>query len=96
MTTTTNGMPVPDLGDSNNPPADFLALGNAVDAFYGGAVANAAALPALGDFPGQRKFITDTKEVATWNGTAWTGYTVAFTPTHACFTLAFDGNRASR
>lgn len=96
MTTTTNGLPVPDLTDDNNPPADLLALGNAVDAFYGGAVANAAALPALGDFPGQRKFITDTKEVATWNGTAWTGYTVAFTPTWSGVTLGTGPVNAGR
>ena len=91
MTLTTNGMDVDDLGDAPNGPALALSLGNQIDAFYGGAVANAAALPALGDFPGQRKFITDTKEVATWNGTAWTGYTVAFTPTWSGVTLGTTG-----
>lgn len=67
----TNGLPVPALSSANNPPADFLALANAVDAAYGGSVANWAALPATGNFAGKKLWVTDIKVVATWNGTAW-------------------------
>ena len=67
----TNGLPVPALSSANNPPADFLALANAVDATYGGSVANWAALPATGNFKGKRLWVTDISVVATWNGTAW-------------------------
>lgn len=67
----TNGLPVPALSSANNPPADFLALANAVDAAYGGSVANWAALPATGNFAGKRLWVSDIKVVATWNGTGW-------------------------
>lgn len=84
---TASGLPYPELPDANNPPADFRALAEAIDAIYGQAVANAGALPASGDFPGQRKFLTDTKEVAVWNGTTWEGYWKSFTPTWTNVTL---------
>lgn len=71
MTTSTNGLPVPDLSDDNNPPADLLALANAVDAAYGRNVANFAALPAAGSFAGQRIWLVDVKQFAIWDGAAW-------------------------
>lgn len=68
----TNGLPVPTLSSANNPPADFLALANAVDAAYGGKVANTAALPAAGAFLGQKLWVIDKKAFARWNGATWT------------------------
>jgi len=70
--TTTNGMVILDDLDSRpNGPGIIQQLGNQVDAFYGGKVANAAALPASGDFDGQRVWLIDVKGYAVWNGAAW-------------------------
>lgn len=71
MTLTTNGMEVDDLGDAPNGPALALNLGNQVDAFYGGSVANFAALPASGEFTGQRIYLEDPDTFAVWTATAW-------------------------
>jgi hypothetical protein len=70
--TTTNGMSIDDLGGAPNGPGLVQQLGNQVDDFYGKSVANAAALPAAGKFAGQRLWMVDVEEHATWNGTAWT------------------------
>ena len=85
MATTTNGIIVPDLSDDNNPPADFLSVGNQIDALYGRTVADAASLPVSGAFPGQKIYLEDVDALAWWDAktTAWQGYERSYTPTIA-------------
>jgi hypothetical protein len=90
--TTTNGMliDVALTGVPPNGPDLVQKLGDAVDAFYGKNVANAAALPASGGFPGQRIWLVDVKGWAEWNGTAWVTDTAWVTPTLTNSWAAFD------
>lgn len=90
MPNTANGLPYPQLNDSNNPPADIQALALKVDTIYGGNVANFAALPASGDFIGQRKWLVDVKRFATWNGTVWETDGAWITPTLLNSWVSFD------
>lgn len=77
---TASGLPYPELPDDNNPPADFKALAEAIDAIYGANVANFAALPAAGDFVGQRIFLVDVKQYAQWDGSSWGPDWTAYSP----------------
>lgn len=89
--TTTNGMSIDDLSTAPNGPGLAQQLGNQVDAFYGGNVANAAALPASGKFPGQRVWLVDVKSHAVWDGAAWKYDTAWVTPTLGGSWVPFDG-----
>lgn len=77
---TTNGMSIDDLTAAPNGPGLVQQLGNQVDQFYGSSVANAAALPASGKFLGQMMFVTDVRELATWDGIIWQGVTRTYNP----------------
>lgn len=67
----TNGLPVPTLTSSNNPPADLLTLANGVDSLYGLNVATWSALPTSSNFVGREVFVADSHMTAVWNGSAW-------------------------
>lgn len=73
----TNGLPVPALTSANNPPADLLALANAVDATYGAKVSTWSSLPVSGSFYGQQIWVTDRLDYATWDGARWTSWSVS-------------------
>jgi hypothetical protein len=91
MATTANGLVIPpDLKADNNPPADFKALAESVDATYGGNVANAGALPAAGKFPGQRVWLVDVKGWGVWDGTKWVTDTAWVTPALSNSWVAYD------
>lgn len=79
---TTNGMAVDDMTAAPSGPGLAKGLGDQVDAFYGGNVANAAALPASGKFLGQRIWLIDVKGFAVWSGTGWNYDRAAVTPTY--------------
>lgn len=86
---TTNGMQVSDFSAAPSLPGYSLELGNQVDAFYGGKVANSGALPAAGKFAGQRVWLTDRKGFAVWTGTGW-DYDVAPTTTGITYGSGFS------
>lgn len=67
----TNGLPVPTLSSANNPPADFLALANAIDEIYGKNVSTTSALPATGNFVGQQIWVSDRSAFAEWTASGW-------------------------
>lgn len=79
---TASGLPYPELPDDNNPPADFRALAEAIDALYGGTVANVAALPALPAFKGQRIYVQDVDAIAWYDDktAAWQGFARDYVP----------------
>lgn len=92
---TASGLPYPELPDDNNPPADFRALAEAIDAIYGSSVANTAALPVLPAFKGQRIYVEDIDAIAWYDDktSAWQGFWKPYTPTiggTANPTLAFE------
>lgn len=92
--TTTNGMSIDDLSAAPNGPGLAQQLGNQVDAFYGGSVANAAALPASGKFAGQRVWLVDVKSHAIWTGSAWDYDTAWVVPTLGSSWTSFDAGAA--
>ena len=86
---TASGLPYPELPDANNPPADFKALAEAIDAIYGKSVANVAALPATAAFKNQQIYVEDIDTIVYYDEStaAWEGYWKNFTPTWANTTL---------
>lgn len=84
---TSNGLPYPTLSDAPNLPANLQALAEAVDSRYGLTVANAAALSGVtSPFKGMRVLLDDTDEIAVYDGAAWGGYVVNYTPTWSAAT----------